>query len=219
MNRKGLVCTIETGKRRGQRVVIPRVKLQSSTPVGARRACVHAEPAAVPCVPCLRDHDQQEPRPVARGRGALPSPARLCPRSAVRRPLPCGQPRLDQKVLVVNSREQGTFDDHDGVWTVNIVYPEILARARELLEKSLAARALAASTASSTAPAAAATVSAASSSASPIMCACRVMRPTPPPASCSRRRPRPRSPPLTSRTTTSTWMRRSVRRCGRATPA
>lgn len=72
MNRKGLVCTIETGKRRGQRVVIPRVKLQSSTPVGARRACVHAEPAAVPCVPCLRDHDRKPLRGSNPRRSAAP---------------------------------------------------------------------------------------------------------------------------------------------------
>ena len=45
------------------------------------------------------------------------------------------------KVLVIDSKEQGTFDKRDGVYTVNIVYPEILVRARELLEKSLAARA------------------------------------------------------------------------------
>ena len=45
------------------------------------------------------------------------------------------------KVLVIDSKEQGTFDGRDGVYTVNIVYPEILARARELLERSLAARA------------------------------------------------------------------------------
>ena len=44
-------------------------------------------------------------------------------------------------MLVIDSKEQGTFDERDGVYTVNIVYPEILVRARELLEKSLAARA------------------------------------------------------------------------------
>lgn len=56
------------------------------------------------------------------------------------------------KVLVVDSREQGTFEGRDGVYTVNIVYPEILARARELLDKSLAARSAATSTSTAAAP-------------------------------------------------------------------
>ena len=42
--------------------------------------------------------------------------------------------------MVVDSREQGRFEDRDGVWTVNIVYPEVLAEARRLLRASLAAR-------------------------------------------------------------------------------
>merc|ERR1719326_2004411 len=34
------------------------------------------------------------------------------------------------KVMVVDGGEQGRFDGRDGVWTVNIVYPEVLAEAR-----------------------------------------------------------------------------------------
>jgi hypothetical protein len=45
------------------------------------------------------------------------------------------------KVLVVDGREQGRFDDRDGVWTVNIVYPEVLSEAQRLLHASLALRA------------------------------------------------------------------------------
>jgi len=56
------------------------------------------------------------------------------------------------KVLVIDSKEQGTFDGCDGVYTVNIVYPEILARARELLEKSLAARATTTTSSATAAP-------------------------------------------------------------------
>ena len=42
------------------------------------------------------------------------------------------------KVMVVDSREHGRFEDRDGVWTVNVVYPEVLADARRMLEASLA---------------------------------------------------------------------------------
>ena len=37
------------------------------------------------------------------------------------------------KILVVDSRRQGRFDDREGVWTVNVVYPEILQKARRML--------------------------------------------------------------------------------------
>ena len=37
------------------------------------------------------------------------------------------------KVLVIDLKEQGTFEGRDGVYTVKIVYPKILAHARELL--------------------------------------------------------------------------------------
>lgn len=51
-----------------------------------------------------------------------------------------GDPRFI-KVLVADTREHGRFDGKAGVFTVNIVYPEILAEARRLLRESLAARA------------------------------------------------------------------------------
>jgi len=44
------------------------------------------------------------------------------------------------KVQVIDTREHGRFDGRGGVWTVNIVYPEVLAEAQELLSASLAAR-------------------------------------------------------------------------------
>jgi len=44
------------------------------------------------------------------------------------------------KVMVVDGREQGRFEGRDGVWTVNIVYPEVLADAQRLLRVSLEQR-------------------------------------------------------------------------------
>jgi len=40
------------------------------------------------------------------------------------------------RILVIDSRQQGVFDGRDGVWTVNIVYPEVLRTARRLLHES-----------------------------------------------------------------------------------
>ena len=40
--------------------------------------------------------------------------------------------------MVIDSREHGRFEGRDGVWTVNIVYPEVLAEARRMLHTSVA---------------------------------------------------------------------------------
>ena len=47
-----------------------------------------------------------------------------------------GDPRFI-KVLVMDTGEQGRYEEKTGVFTVNIVYPEILAEARRLLNESL----------------------------------------------------------------------------------
>ena len=50
-----------------------------------------------------------------------------------------GDPRFI-KVLVMDTGEQGRYEGKTGVFTVNIVYPEILAEARRLLRESLASQ-------------------------------------------------------------------------------
>ena len=50
-----------------------------------------------------------------------------------------GDPRFI-KVLVMDTREQGRDEEETSVFTVNIVYPEILAEARRLLRESLASQ-------------------------------------------------------------------------------
>ena len=44
------------------------------------------------------------------------------------------------KILVMESKHQGRFDGQDGVWTVNIVFPEVLRTARRLLLESSESR-------------------------------------------------------------------------------
>ena len=156
-----LICTILTGRKEriGTTVIIPRIKLHSAKgelpctltrlqfPVRvAFGMTMCAAPRLEPCSRRASHQRSRSFRPCGRNKSqgqTLPFVGLYLPRPVFGHgQLYVGLSRVGDpsciKVMVVDSSEHGRFEDRDGVWTVNVVYPEVLADARRMLEASLA---------------------------------------------------------------------------------
>ena len=153
-----LICTILTGRKEriGTTVIIPRIKLHSAKgdlpctltrlqfPVRVAFGMTMCAGRASNYLPCLAPAFTPSPARRNKSQGqTLPFVGLYLPRPVFGHgQLYVGLSRVGDpsciKVMVVDSREHGRFEGRKGVWTVNIVYPEVLADARRMLKASVA---------------------------------------------------------------------------------